>query len=124
MSKSACEPVNTGMSIGTVAVYGLFNRTPKFRSPDNRRSINTPICIKPTRAAKVQMKNFNYIINNIYLQSNTNIDQLLNRSDGTKWVQARPKRRYFLTHNIKISYYNRKSSRKIPTTPDGNANVS
>lgn len=38
------------MSIGTVAVYGLFNRTPKFRSPDNSSKMNTPMCMRPTRA--------------------------------------------------------------------------
>jgi hypothetical protein len=31
--KSACVPVNTGISMGTLTVYGLFNRTPKFLSP-------------------------------------------------------------------------------------------
>lgn len=40
------------MSIGTVAVYGLFNLTPKLRSPLKRSKINTPMCIKPTRAEK------------------------------------------------------------------------
>jgi hypothetical protein len=39
------------MSIGIVAVYGLLSRTPKFLSPLSSRRINTPICIKPTRAA-------------------------------------------------------------------------
>ena len=50
MRKSACVPVNTGMSIGTRTVYGLFNRTPKFRSPLSNNRMNTPMCIKPTRA--------------------------------------------------------------------------
>ena len=48
--KSACVPVNTGISMGTLTVYGLFNRTPKFLSPLRSSSMNTPICIKPTRA--------------------------------------------------------------------------
>lgn len=47
-------PVKTGMSIGTVAVYGLFNLTPKLRSPLKRSKINTPMCIKPTRAEKLR----------------------------------------------------------------------
>lgn len=47
-------PVKTGMSIGTVAVYGLFNLTPKLRSPLKRSKINTPMCIKPTRAEKIR----------------------------------------------------------------------
>ena len=38
------------MSIGIVAVYGLLRRTPKFLSPLSKRSMNTPMCIKPTRA--------------------------------------------------------------------------
>ena len=50
MRKSAWVPVNTGMSIGTRTEYGLFSRTPKFRSPLRRRRINTPMCIRPTRA--------------------------------------------------------------------------
>jgi len=48
-------PVKTGISIGTVAVYGLFNLTPKLRSPLKRSNINTPMCIKPTRA-KIEIK--------------------------------------------------------------------
>lgn len=47
-------PVKTGISIGTVAVYGLFNLTPKLRSPLKRSKINTPMCIKPTRAEKLK----------------------------------------------------------------------
>ena len=38
------------MSIGTVAVYGLLSRTPKFRSPLSKSKIKTPICMRPTRA--------------------------------------------------------------------------
>lgn len=52
MSRSACVPVKTGMSIGTRTEYGLFSRTPKLRSPLRSRRIKTPMCIKPTRAAR------------------------------------------------------------------------
>lgn len=52
IKRSACVPVNTGMSIGMVAVYGLFKRTPKLRSPERRSRIKTPMCIRPTLAAK------------------------------------------------------------------------
>lgn len=51
------------MSIGMVAVYGLFNLTPKFLSPLKSSIINTPICISPTRAVKVNKYTF-YIYKN------------------------------------------------------------
>ena len=56
--KSAWVPVNTGMSMGTRTVYGLFSRTPKLRSPLSSSRINTPMCIKPTRAAQTTRRSF------------------------------------------------------------------
>jgi len=50
MSRSACVPVNTGMSMGTWTEYGLFRRTPKFLSPLSSSRMNTPMCMRPTRA--------------------------------------------------------------------------
>ncbi len=41
-------PVKAGISMGTVAVYGLFSLTPKLRSPLSNKRINTPMCIRPT----------------------------------------------------------------------------
>lgn len=92
-------PENTGISIGMVAVYGLFNLTPKFRSPDNNNKINTPICINPTRAKqsnlferKISVKNYG-----------TYIGQHVNHSNGTKLELKFPIHHCFLKHNIKIS---------------------
>lgn len=54
------------MSIGTVAVYGLFNLTPKLRSPLKRSKINTPMCIKPTRAEKLGKLRSRQLVNLIF----------------------------------------------------------
>lgn len=65
IKRSAWVPVNTGMSIGTVAVYGLLSRTPKFLSPESRSNMNTPMCMSPTRA-KNSIKFFILIYLQIY----------------------------------------------------------
>lgn len=57
--RSACVPLNTGISIGIVAVYGLLRRTPKFLSPLSNNKMNTPICMRPIRANKRQKKTYN-----------------------------------------------------------------
>lgn len=48
--------MKTGMSMGIVAVYGLLRRTPKFLSPESNSKMNTPMCIKPTRAKNYVIK--------------------------------------------------------------------
>ena len=42
MRRSAWDPVNTDMSIGTAAVYGLLSLTPKFLSPLSSSRMKTP----------------------------------------------------------------------------------
>lgn len=56
INRSACVPVNTGISIGTLAVYGLFNLTPKFLSPLKSNKMKTPICTRPTLAIETKIK--------------------------------------------------------------------
>lgn len=63
-NKELYKPVKTGISIGIVAVYGLLSLTPKFLSPESNNIIKTPMCIKPTRAKK---------INRIYILANLRI---------------------------------------------------
>lgn len=127
INKSACEPVNTGMSIGTVAVYGLFNRTPKLRSPDNNSNIKTPMCMRPTRAAK---KNYCNTLPLIKFTQRKNwkidayIDRRANHLNGIKLVPKHLKHRCFWVRSTKISYCNHKFSRKKPATLDDSAAVS
>ena len=57
MSRSAWVPVKTGMSIGMRRMNGLFRRTPKFLSPLSSSRMNTPMCMRPTRAAEEKVFN-------------------------------------------------------------------
>lgn len=128
INRSAWEPVKTGISIGTVAVYGLFNRTPKFRSPDNSNRMNTPMCMRPTRAVEILNVYDHVCYLGIYSMwrnswTNTYIDRHVSRSNDIKSAQARPAHRCSSARNTKISYCNRRFSRKTPATLDGSADV-
>lgn len=113
------------MSIGTVAVYGLFNLTPKLRSPLSKRRIKTPMCIKPTRAIEYN----NMIVNMIqrFLQKDqlgrklgSYIGLLWNHSDDTVLGPELQVHLNSSVHSIEISCYNHRASRKIQVTLDGN----
>ena len=59
MSRSACVPENTGISIGIRLMYGLFKRTPKFLSPLSSNSMNTLMWIRPVFAILIN-KSFDF----------------------------------------------------------------
>lgn len=113
--------MNNFQNIHTVAVYGLFKRTPKFRSPDSSSRMKTPICIRPTRAGSEKGNN-NYP-HFCAVSYNTNTDQLSNRLDGTKWEPARPEHHCSSAHSTRTSYYNRTASKRILAAPGDNVNA-
>lgn len=54
----------------------------------------------------------------------TYIDRRVNHSNDIRLVPKHQEHHCFLERSIKISYYNHKSSKRIPTALDGNISVS
>lgn len=104
------------MSIGTVAVYGLFSLTPKFRSPLNKSRINTPMCINPTRAIQLCLIITCNQFSQIHSIVKAYTDLLVSRSNDTVLVPTPQERRNFLIRNIRISYCSHTFSKRTPIT--------